>query len=186
MTDLLKATCTVASPVTGARQRGFNLVEVLVSLAVLTIGLTGVAALLIQGMSASNSATLNSVAVTHAQTGVEIMRSNLEAYTAGYFAGDNTTDDEYTTADCSSGCSAEAQADADYASWRTQLAVSMPDGRGYICTDSTPDDGQPGAVACDDEGQNVIKIFWRDIKDQDAEAASDDVVYQRYVTTVLP
>ena len=33
-------------------KRGFTLVEVLVSLAVLTIGLTGVAALLIQGMSA--------------------------------------------------------------------------------------------------------------------------------------
>ena len=168
------------------RQRGFNLVEVLVALAVLAIGLVGVAALLIQGMSASNSANLNSVAVAHAQTGAEIMRSNLEAYTAGYFAGENTSDDTFTAADCSSGCAAAEQAAADYGAWREQVRDSMPDGRAYICTDSTPNDGQPGAVACDNEGQNVVKVFWRDIKDQDAEAASDDVVYQRYVTTVLP
>lgn len=169
-----------------SRQGGFNLIEVLVSLLVLSLGLAGIAALLIQGMTTSNAASNNSIAVAQAQTGVEMMRANLSAYTTGWFEGVNTSGDAANSVTCNGGCAAGDQATNDWSVWRTRLAASLPDGRGYICTDSTPDDGQPGALDCDGDGTNVIKIFWRDIKDPDTQAGTDESEFQRYVTSVSP
>lgn len=167
------------------RQRGFNLIEVLVSLLVLSLGLAGIAALLLQGMTTSNAASHNSIAVSQAQTGVEMMRGNLDAYSAAWFEGPNTTIDPVSVT-CTGACDSAEQAANDYDQWRTQLAASLPDGRGFICTDSTPDDGQPGALDCDGSGSNVIKIFWRDIKDPDFQDGADESDFQRYVTSVSP
>jgi len=167
------------------RQRGFNLLEVMISLGVLALGLAGIAALLIQGMTMSNAASLNSIAVAHAQTGAEMMRGNLSAYTQGWFAGGNTSGEATTTVDCSGSCAEDELAGADWTAWRNQIAASMPDGRGYICTDSTPDDGQPGALACDGNGNNVIKIFWRDANDPESLDVGTDT-HHRFVTTVSP
>lgn len=173
------------------RQAGFNLIEVMISLLVLALGLAGIAALLLQGMSTSNAASLNSIAVAQAQTGVEMMRANLEAYTAGWYEGVNTSGAASPVA-CGGACSGAEQAANDYADWQTQLAAAMPDGQGVLCTDSTPDDGQPGALACDGLGTNVVKVFWRDIKDPDLRQAiedgtpTDDLLFQRFVTTVSP
>jgi len=174
-----------------ARQRGFNLVEVMISLLVLALGLAGIAALLLQGMATSNAASLNSIAVAQAQTGAEMMRANLEAYTAGWYEGANTSGAPSSVI-CAGTCNEAEQAANDFDTWRTQLAATMPDGQAFICTDSTPDDGQPGALACDGTGTNVIKIFWRDIKDPDLRqaiedgGALDDLQFQRYVTSVSP
>lgn len=168
------------------RQAGFNLLEVMISLGVLALGLAGIAALLIQGMTTSNSATLNSVAVAHAQTGAEMMRGNLEAYTVGWYFGGNTSGTAPTAVTCTGACSEADQANNDFAKWRELLATSMPDGSGVICTDSTPDDGQPGAPACDGDGTNVIKIFWRDANDADSLAVVGSDTHHRFVTTVSP
>jgi type IV pilus assembly protein PilV len=168
------------------RQRGFNLVELLVALLVLSLGLAGIAALLITGMTTSNAANLNSLAVTHVQSGVEMMRGNLEAYVNGWYAGANTSGAATTAIACSgaNGCTPAEQANNDFALWRERLQNSMPDGQGFICMDSTPEDGQPAALACDGNGSNVIKIFWRDARDQDSLGTGED--FQRLVTAVLP
>lgn len=168
------------------RQAGFNLLEVMIALGVLALGLAGIAALLIQGMTTSNAATLNSVAVAHAQTGAEMMRANLEAYTAGWYAGGNTSGSAPTEITCTGACSDTDQATNDFAKWRALIAASMPDGSGVICTDATPDDGQPGAPACDGNGTNVIKIFWRDANDPDSLDDVDNDTHHRFVTTVSP
>ncbi len=168
-------------------QRGFNLIEVMVALLVLSLGLAGIAALLLQGMTTSNAASHNSIAVAQAQTGVEMMRANLDAYTQGWFAGLNTADDVTAPVACGGSCAdSRDQAANDYATWRDRLAIALPDGRGYLCTDSTPDDGQPDALDCDGNGTNVVKIFWRDIKDPDTQAAANESEFQRFVTTVSP
>ncbi len=172
----------LASP---RRQAGFNLLEVMIALGVLALGLVGIAALLIQGMTTSAAATYNSVAVAHAQTGAEMMRANLSAYTVSWFDGTNTSGDSTPVQDCTGGCDKGQLATADWTAWRNQIAASLPDGRGYICTDATPDDGQPGALACDGTGTNVIKIFWRDANDPDSLAVDGDA-FHRFVTTVSP
>jgi type IV pilus assembly protein PilV len=179
------------------RQRGFNLLEVMISLAVLSLGLGGIAALLLQGMSAANTASLNSIAVAHAQTGAEMMRANLEAYTNGWFEGGNTAGTGAPGA-CDAG--AQAQACADFNAWRAQVAATLPGGIGFICTDDTPDDGDVNDPACAAANgavsQNVVKIFWIDANDtndgdDDGSCVRPDgdagaICYNRFVTTVYP
>lgn len=165
---------------------GYNLIEALVALLVLSLGMVGVASLLVNGMAASGTANLGSIAVTHTQTGVEMMRSNLLAYTSGWYDGSNTSSSATTVTTCSgnSGCTNAEQASNDYASWRERIASHLPAGVGFICMDSTPDDGQPGSLACDGNGNNVIKIFWRNARDTESLDNGDD--FHRYAVVVNP
>ena len=165
---------------------GYNLVEALVALLVLSLGMVGVASLLVNGMAASGTANLGSIAVTHAQTGVEMMRSNLQAYTGGWHDGSNTSSSAPTATTCTgnSGCSSAEQASNDFASWRERIASGLPAGVGFICMDSTPDDGQPSSLACDGNGNNVIKIFWRNARD--TESLDNGASFHRYALVVNP
>ena len=115
--------------------RGFSLVEVMVALLVLSMGLAGLAALLTTGVRATGTANLQSVAITHSQTGVEMMRANLQAYTSGWYSGTNTSGAAPSEVVCAgtSGCAIEEQATNDFATWRERIAASMPDGQGFIC-----------------------------------------------------
>jgi len=166
--------------------RGFSLVEVMVALVVLSMGLAGLAALLTTGVRATGTANLQSVAITHSQTGVEMMRANLQAYTAGWYTGANTSGDAPSEVTCggTSGCTGEEQATNDFATWRERIAASMPDGQGFICVDSTPDDGQPDALACDGLGSSVTKIFW--IDGRDTETLNGGETHHRFATVVNP
>ncbi len=166
--------------------RGYNLIEALVALLVLSLGMAGVASLLVNGMSATGTANIGSVAVTHAQTGVEMMRANLGAYTNGWYDGNNTSGSTTTASACSGnyGCAPDVQASNDFATWRTRIADSLPAGLGFICMDSSPDDGQPASLACDGNGNNVVKIFWRN--DRDTESLDNGSSFHRYAVVVNP
>lgn len=165
---------------------GYNLIEALVALLVLSLGMVGVASLLVNGMAASGTANLGSIAVTHAQTGVEMMRSNLQAYTGGWYDGSNTSSSATTASACTgnNGCDNTEQASNDFASWRERIANGLPAGVGFICMDSSPDDGQPASLACDGNGNNVIKIFWRNARD--TESLDDGADFHRYAVVVNP
>ncbi len=166
--------------------KGFSLIEVMVALLVLTMGLAGLAALLTTGVRATGTANLQSVAITHSQTGVEMMRANLQAYTSGWYTGTNTSGAAPSEAACagSSGCTGDEQATNDFVTWRERIAASMPDGQGFICVDSTPDDGQPAALACDGIGNSVTKIFWLDGRDVETLEGAD--THHRFATVVNP
>ena len=165
-------------------QAGFNLIEVLVALLIFSLGLAGVAALLVNGMAVAGTANIRSEAVTYAQTGVEMMRSNMGAYTTGWYDGTNTSGAAPALVTCTGSCDADETANNDFAEWRTRLANSLPAGTGFICMDSSPDDGQPAALACDGNGTNVIKIFWADSRDTESLGAGED--FHRFSTAVVP
>lgn len=168
------------------KEQGFSLIEAIVAIAVLSIGLAGLAALLTEGVRATGSANSESVAIAHSQTGIEMMRANLEAYMAGWYAGTNTSGAAPSQITCggTSGCTREEQASNDFATWRTGIAASLPGGQGFICVDSTPYDGQPGALACDGNGNNVTKIFWQDGRDTDS--LENSATHHRFATVVYP
>lgn len=165
---------------------GFTLLEVMIALLVLSMGLAGIASLLTTGMRSTSTANLRSIAITHSQSGAEMMRANLEAYQDAWYVGDNTTGEPSGQSTCggTNGCSGEEQANNDYVAWRAKITETMPDGRGYICVDSSPDDGQPGGLGCDNIGNTVIKIFWRDARDEDTLDNGDN--YHRFATVVNP
>jgi hypothetical protein len=64
----------------------------------------------------------------------------------------------------------------DFYEWSAEVAALLPSGSGVICLDSTPDDGVPGAAACDGAGDVLsIKLWW-----------SEKGVRHRFVTTLRP
>lgn len=146
-------------------QRGFTLVEVLVSALILAIGLVGVAALQAQAMLNNQSAFMRSQATALAYDLADRMRSNIVGANVGaYNPGVAALNASCNTV---SGCGPTALAQNDLAEWNAAIATYLPAGRGFVCVDSTPDDGTgPGNPQCDNAGgQFSIKIWWDDDRD---------------------
>lgn len=146
-------------------QSGFSLIEVLVAALVLSIGLVGVAALQALSLQNNQSAFMRSQATALAYDLADRARANLASAnsnlynpaTAGIKANCKTT----------VGCSPQDLAQHDLAEWNAAVATALPMGTGFICLDSTPDDGTGvGDPQCDGSGnQASVKIWWDDNRD---------------------
>ena len=62
------------------------------------------------------------------------------------------------------GCSSQQMAQNDIAEWNAAISTYLPMGQGWVCIDSTPNDGTSAAdPQCDGAGtQFTIKIWWDD------------------------
>lgn len=127
---------TRASP---RRQRGFNLVEVLVALVILAVGLLGIAALYLDSLRTGRTAIYRTQAINLAADMGDRIRSNRTAGT-GYELGFDD-DAPATVANCEStaGCSADQMAQNDLARWRALAELLLPEGESQIeVTAGTP------------------------------------------------
>ena len=160
------------------RNRGFTLLEVLVSLLVLSIGLIGVAGLQLLGVSNSRDAYFRTQAVMLSYDIADRMRANQDAVDSATYSGNTGT----LNSNCRSttGCTPAQMAGDDVALWKQALA-GLPGGEGVVCIDSTFDDGAgEGSPACDGTGnQYVVKVWWDD--DRNAATAKE-----RLVTVFVP
>ena len=147
------------------RQSGFTLIEVLVSVVVLSIGLVGVAGLQAVSLKNNQSAFMRSQATALAYDMADRMRANVLSATTGLY--DPTA--AATTSGCTStsGCSEQQMAENDLAEWNAAIATYLPMGQGYVCVDSTPNDGTGfGDPQCDGAGTLLaVKIWWDDDRD---------------------
>jgi len=135
---------------------GFSLIEVLVAGTVFSLGLAGFAALLLSSIIDSAQARRAGMASMAAASLSEQIRLNptaLDRY---------LNPPKYISRICAGNdlCSAEHQADYDFRLWQLELADSIPNARGLVCHDETPQDGIEGNSHCDGTGPLVIKIFW--------------------------
>jgi type IV pilus assembly protein PilV len=136
---------------TPRRARGFGLIEALVAMAVLSIGLVGLARLQTAGLRASHTATLRMVAVEKAIEIVERMRANPLGVVDA--AGNSSYDLPAGSATVDAGCADTAAAAAaictpaqiaahDYRVWTTDLTRAFPNmspsGAIDVRTDTTP------------------------------------------------
>lgn len=159
---------------------GFTLLEVLISVLILSVGLLGIAGLQVTSLKNNHSSYQRTQATLLGYDVVDRMRANMNAvalsnyiakgaYTVTPSGTTNTVSAPTATASCgtTSGCSIAAMASTDVNQWRVLLADKLPGGVGVVCLDSTPDDGSSAAVhACDDSGNAyAIKIWWNDDKD---------------------
>lgn len=146
-------------------QSGFTLIEVLVAVLVLSIGLVGVAAL--QGVSLKNtqSAFMRSQATALAYDLADRMRANVLSARLGLY--DPSTAAAVTACKSTTGCTPQDMAKHDLAEWNAAIATYLPMGQGFVCVDSTPDDGASAASpACDGSGtQFAVKIWWDENRD---------------------
>lgn len=121
-----------------AAQQGFTLVEVLVSLVVLSIGLLGMAKLVMVSSHSNDSAYLRSQATALAYQAMDAMRGNLIGSTSspsGYATPLNFM--PAATGNCSAVCSNTAMALSDVYGWKQRLATALPNGTGSITTTAT-------------------------------------------------
>lgn len=115
------------------RSRGFTLVEVLVALVVLSIGMLGIAVLLLNSLQASRNALERSQAVAMAADIAERIRAN-RAGGNWYDTTDGTVapavDPNCETAGAT--CDEVAMAGTDLANWQANVGAALPEGQGTV------------------------------------------------------
>jgi type IV pilus assembly protein PilV len=115
--------------------RGFTLVEVLVSLVILSMGLLGIAKLVLFSSHSNDSAYLRSQATELAYEILDNMRGNRAvALTQGYDTPLNTAPGVPGPCLGTTGCLPPALAQYDISMWLTRLAAALPSGTGSVTT----------------------------------------------------
>ena len=111
-------------PISGHAQRGFTLVEVLVSIVVVAFGLLGVAGLLVKSASLGVSAHNRTLATQKVYEMVDRMRLNSAGVRDGNY---DSLSGAATSIDCSTPgvCSAANVATYDYYQWTQGLATAL-------------------------------------------------------------
>lgn len=146
------------------REQGTTLIEVLVSLLILSVGMLGMAGLQTVSLRNTQSAYYRTTATSLGAEIVELMRANIQGVTNGNY--DNVVG--AATADCFTvaGCSPSQMAAQDIFLWENEVTNALPGGASVVCIDATGNDGTPAANACDGIGNiYAIKIWWDDNRD---------------------
>mgnify|MGYP003576282975 CR=1 FL=1 len=156
-----------------ATERGFTLLEVLVSILVLSIGVMGMVGLQAASLNANRDAKYQSAAVRLATELGDMMRGNkdvaiVNATTNPYLIDYNGT--LPTTTDClATGCTSTlAVAQSEVLGWLTRIHGStgvpgeLPTSQAKVCFDATPYDanGRPQWTCSNTGGTVVVKIGW--------------------------
>jgi len=145
-----------------SRTRGFTLLEVLIALLIFSIGLLGMAGLLILSVKANHSAYLRTQATFLAQSMADRMRANMPRVWHDDYS---TTYPASATDPCASGaaCSRQDMATRDIALWSTQLTDLLPNSSaeiaceptaGVVISEEAQDNGAPYAGLC------TLSITW--------------------------
>ena len=186
-------------------QAGFTLLEILIAVVIFSIGLLGIAGLQVAGMRFTHDSQLRSIAVAQAETMADLMRANEFGMQSGFYNVQGAMPTAFNP-DCSAVlCTSQQRAVYDLKVWNTKTTGSplqsnadvLPQGRGVVCRDSTPDDGTQGAWACDDEGTKgsgsmyAVKVEWQERTSGGDDVGKSgnsnrDVQTQRFVMTVIP
>lgn len=146
-------------------QSGFSLVEVLVAALLLSIGLIGLARLQALSLGNTQNSFMRSQATALVYDLADRMRSNVPGSNANAYDPASAA----ITASCRSttGCTAQQLAANDLAEWNAAINAYLPMGQGWVCLDSTPNDGTSAASPqCDGGGtQFTIKVWWDNNRD---------------------
>lgn len=131
-----------------SRQKGSSLVEVLVSLAVLGLGIGGVVATQTMGLRSNQSAYFRTQADILLGDIGERMRNNATVARAGSYAIDWSSELAAATHCGQSLCNAKQMRQYDLSEWIAGVGLSLPKGEGRITTLSS--------------GAYLIEIRWQD------------------------
>ena len=164
------------------RAAGFTMLEVLISIVVIAFGLLGVAGLQAFALKNSVSASSRSIATVLATDLIERMRANPVGATDGSYANGSSMGAATKVDACLqvAGCpTPQDLAKNDLFEWQNLISTSLPGGAGFVCRDSTPNDGKPppGDSLCDGAGAIVIKIWWSDERNNKFDSAQPPFLF---------
>ena len=175
-----------------AGQHGFSLIEVLISIIILSFGLLGMVGLQAAALQANRDARLQSVATTLARELAEMMRGNKDIAIAAVnnpYVGQWQTGDAWqpvtqnfclsvTAAPCAN---PNATAQAQMTQWLARVNTDLPGARVEICSDLAPFDGNglPRWSTCNSPpgGTVMMKIGWT--RGSTDRGASGDAAFDR-------
>jgi len=167
------------SAIAGQRQRGITMIEVLVTLVIMSVGLLGAAAMIIKGLESNRNAYLRTQSSILAYDMADRIRANPQGALNGNYESFDL-DDLPSVPQCFSGgspCGLGQIADADLASWGTAIQGES-DG---------PIPLLPAAGATIDRNGDIftITITWKQVawNETDGEFNDDDEVDQQFVLT---
>jgi type IV pilus assembly protein PilV len=134
--------------------RGLSLIEVLISVVVLSIGVLGVAGLQLKSLQQAQGGLQASQAIALAYAAGDLMRANPDAAHRGRYTLDPLSPPVGAQAgpDCSSTvCSADQLADYDRGNWYGAVTATLPSGTATIeCADSP----------CSARSVHTIRVYW--------------------------
>lgn len=145
------------------RQHGFSLVEVMVAAVVFSLGLGGLAMMMLTSVHGTIEARNQTMAAMQASSLAELILLNPSA--TGHYINPPLAD----VVDCAAveGCSGVEWAAGNLADWQDQLQRSLAGATGMVCRDATPGDGQAADPACDGSGRTAVKVFWAETHHRD-------------------
>lgn len=161
-------------------QQGFTLIEVLISVVVLSIGLLGLAGLQAASLQSNNNSISRSQAAILAYDMADRVRANLQGRNAGNYHLPAAA----AIAACATapGCTASQLAQNDAAEWNAAITQVLAGGQGVVCLDSTNNPVGTNTInhQCDGVGPLfAIKLWW----DDDRNPATPN---QQFVTSFQP
>ena len=155
------------------RGKGFTLIEVLVTLLVLSIGLLGIAKLLLVSSRANDSAYLRTQATALAYSILDSMRANRQAAVNGNYNGSSAAaTNPGTQCAASSPCGTALTAQYDLWNWQQALTTGLgPSGSGTVATANVTDPLTGGT-----DVTATITVQWNDsVAQQSFGAAAGNV-----------
>ncbi len=151
-----------------ANDNGFTLLEVLIALLVFSLGLMGLAGLLVVSVQTNHSAYLRTQASFLAQSMADRMRANVLGVWNDAYSGTFTSATGGTTGSTclnGTGCSYGEVATRDKLIWSNQLASFLPSPKGTIDC-ATFAGGKPSADVLTElppyNGQCTINVGWNE------------------------
>lgn len=113
-------------------QNGFTLIEVLVSILLLSLGMLGLAGLQVSALKSGHGSYLKNQATALSYEIAERIRSNRGAVEAGHY-DIGATELPATNPDCeNSSCSTHEMAHYDLNEWKNTITMQLPAGDGAI------------------------------------------------------
>lgn len=123
-------TCSQKSGQKVKKQKGFGILEILITVFVLAVGLLGIASLQTLGFRASQSSYMNTIASYKAYEMLDRMRANSSGISGGSY---NAISGIPASSDCTQVvCTSAQMALFDASEWNGELAVLLPAGQGTV------------------------------------------------------
>ena len=126
------------------RHSGFSLLETAIAMAIMAVGLSGLAALLIRTVSGTALSSQRTAAFWLAESLASQAQLNPAGLTALLSA--NPPNAGCPAADA---CSPGAFAATGYAAWQAEVTAALPGGVGQVCRHQLTEEGRAAGATCD-------------------------------------
>lgn len=151
----MKHTLPKTRPSIKRYSRGFTMIEVGITMVILSVGLLGIAAMQTNGMKITLQSHQRSVALNQAQDLTDRIRANEKGIRKNYYVSPPTT----CPADPEE-CTAVQTAISDMTIWQAEIAASLPSGTGELVCFDTLGVSDPDLTDLDPGFTCAITIRW--------------------------